>query len=417
MSAKVRYYLEQTVPELEDLQKKGLFDKNEINLIMRKRTDFEHRLASRGSKTRDYLKYVDYETNLERLRKKRYSRLSSVGLINTKPSISDWASERRILFIYDRAIQKFPNDLQIWEEYLNYAKKQKLFKKIYKIYTQLLQLHPTSIASWISAANFEYEYVGSAKNARTLFQRALRFNKDSKKLWISYTLFELSYITKLLSRRKILGLITEKQQRDHEASEQSNVEQHEEDDGMIQLPTVTHEELKGALNTLPDADMNMLGNPETNPALKGDVALTVAEIAIDTLFALKTNTTISEFEFKYQLCLEFITLFTKFEELNRLYLGQHMVDYLMRQFDHEPKAIVLDITLPLRYVSVNDVNFIDILQSCTNKYLAYKSKAQNVNDKADLKSLLSTFLTTKFLEDDSINDKTKQILHSIVKKL
>ncbi|ONH64868.1 U3 small nucleolar RNA-associated protein 6 [Cyberlindnera fabianii] len=400
MSAKVRYYLEQTVPELEDLQKK----------------DFEHRLASRGSKTRDYLKYVDYETNLERLRKKRYSRLSSVGLINTKPSISDWASERRILFIYDRAVQKFPNDLQILGGILK-LKKQKLFKKIYKIYTQLLQLHPTSIASWISAANFEYEYVGSAKNARTLFQRALRFNKDSKKLWISYTLFELSYITKLLSRRKILGLITEKQQRDHEASEQSNVEQHEEDDGMIQLPTVTHEELKGALNTLPDADMNMLGNPETNPALKGDVALTVAEIAIDTLFALKTNTTISEFEFKYQLCLEFITLFTKFEELNRLYLGQHMVDYLMRQFDHEPKAIVLDITLPLRYVSVNDVNEIDILQSCTNKYLAYKSKAQNVNDKADLKSLLSTFLTTKFLEDDSINDKTKQILHSIVKKL
>jgi U3 small nucleolar RNA-associated protein 6 len=412
MSSKVRYYLEQSVPELEDLQKKGLFDKQEINLVMRRRTDFEHRLSSRGSKPRDYLKYVEFETNLEKLRSKRYSRLSSVGLVHTKPSISDWASERRITFIYDRGVQKFPNDFQIWENYISFAKKQKMFKKIYKIYTQLLQLHPTSIASWISAANFEFEYVGSAKNARTLFQRSLRFNKDSKKLWLTYTIFELSYITKLLNRRKILGLMTEKQQLEHEASEKKAMEE----DGLIELPSVTDSELKGQLNSLPDVDMNMLGNPETNPALRGDVALTVFDVCMETLFKLKTNTNITEFEFKYGLCQEFLGVFDKFEALDRLYLGQHVVNYLIRQFAQEPKAVVLDVTLPLRNATFHDENLIEVLQAATKKYMAYKAKAQD-SEKSELKSLFSQFLSEKFLQDTSIEDKTKHIIVAITKRL
>lgn len=413
MSAKVRYYLEQSVPELEDLQKKGLFDKHEINLIMRRRTDFEHRLSSRGSKPRDYTKYAEYESNVEKLRRKRYTRLSSVGLVNTKPSISDWAYERRVSFIYDRAVQKFPNDFTIWEDYIRFARKQKMFKKIYKIYTQLLQLHPTSVASWISAANFEYEYVGSAKNARTLFQRALRFNQDSKKLWLTYTIFELSYITKLLTRRRILGLMTEKQQLEHEQSEAKSMGQ---DDGLIELPSVTNDELKSQLNTLPDADMNMLGNPETNPALRGDIALTVFDVCIETLYKLKRNTNISEFEFKYDLCLEFLSLMDKFDGLNREYLEQHVINYLMRQFQNEPSVVVLDVTLPIRNVSFENEQFVELLQSCTKKYLAYKAKLQDEHAKTELKSQFAKFLN-KYLEDESIEENTRQLIRAITKRL
>lgn len=416
--SKTRYYLEQSVPELEDLQKKGLFEKNEITMIMRRRTDFEHRINSRGSKSRDYLKYVEFETNLEKLRRKRYNRLSSVGLINTKPSISDWASERRVLFIFDRSIKKFPNDFALWEQYLNYAKRQKLFKKIYKVYTQLLQLHPTSVESWIDAAQFEFEVVGSAKNSRVLFQKGLRFNKDSKKLWLSYTIFELSYITKLLNRRKLLGLITEKQQLEHEKSEAAAAQDNEDDEGLIQLPSVSNEELKNELNSLPDADLNMLGNPETNPALKGDVALTIFEVCIQTLYNLKKNSTVqNEFEFKYSLCLEFLNIFGKFQDLNRLYLSAHVVQYLLQNFPDNVKVILLDIIGQLRFETVNNDSFIDSLQMATNKYLAYKTKLHSDQDRLDLKTQFSSYLTEDFLQDESIDEKTKQILHSIIKKL
>ncbi|CCH46381.1 U3 small nucleolar RNA-associated protein [Wickerhamomyces ciferrii] len=413
-----------SVPELEDLIKKGLFEKNEITMIMRRRTDFEHRINSRGSKARDYLKYVDFEKNLEKLRKKRYNRLSSVGLINTKPSISDWASERRILFILDRGVQKFPNEFQLWETLLQFAKEQKLFKKIYKIYTNLLQLHPTSINSWISAANFEYEYVGSAKNARILFQKGLRFNKDSKKLWLSYTIFELSYINKLINRRKILGLITEKQQYEHEKSEKlASKEQLENDEhsDLIQLSNydnISNDELKTQLNSLPDADLNMLGNPETNPALKGDVALTIFDICIETLSKLKTSTFQSEFEFKYDISKEFLKIFDKFEDLNREYLVGHVVNYLLNNFNNELDVLILDITLPLRNLSINSENFIDNLQISTKKFIAYKGKLNSNDDKSQLKLKFSSYLIENFLQNDEIEDENiKQILHSIIKKL
>jgi len=397
---------------------------------MRRRTDFEHRINSRGSKPRDYLKYVEFELNLEKLRKKKYKRLSSVGLINTKPSISDWAYERRILFIFDRSIKKFPNDFTLWENYLNFAKKQKLFKKIYKIYTNLLQLHPTSINSWINAANFEFEYIGSAKNARILFQKALRFNKDSKKLWLTYTIFELSYITKLINRRKLLGLITEKQQIEHEISERvaqkneyDNDEDNEDDDAhndLIQLPNISNEELKSELNNLPDADLNMLGNPETNPALKGDVALTIFDICINTLFNLKKSNIETEFEFKFKLCQDFLNIFIKFIDLNRLYLSNHIIEYLLINFPKEIEVIFLDITLPLKFedLNLNSNSFINSLQNSTKKYIAYKEKFINNNqDKLKLKSKYSNFLIENYLQLENIDEKTKIILQSIIKKL
>lgn len=398
-------------------------------MIMRRRTDFEHRINSRGSKPRDYLKYVEFELNLEKLRKKKYKRLSSVGLINTKPSISDWAYERRILFIFDRSIKKFPNDFTLWENYLNFAKKQKLFKKIYKIYTNLLQLHPTSINSWINAANFEFEYIGSAKNARILFQKALRFNKDSKKLWLTYTIFELSYITKLINRRKLLGLITEKQQIEHEISERvaqkNEYEDNDEDDDdahndLIQLPNISNEELKSELNNLPDADLNMLGNPETNPALKGDVALTIFDICINTLFNLKKSNIETEFEFKFKLCQDFLNIFIKFIDLNRLYLSNHIIEYLLINFPKEIEVIFLDITLPLKFedLNLNSNSFINSLQNSTKKYIAYKEKFINNNqDKLKLKSKYSNFLIENYLQLENIDEKTKIILQSIIKKL
>lgn len=413
--SKARYYLEQTVPELEDLQKKGLFEKQEITQIMRRRTDFEHRLNSRGSKTRDYLKYVEFEENLEKLRKKRYARLSKAGLINTKPSISDWASERRILFIFDRSIQKFPSDFLLWENYLNFAKKHKIFKKIYTIYNQLLQLHPTHVQSWLNAANFEYEVVGSAKNARNLFQKALRFNKDSSKLWIEYALFELSYVTKLLNRRKILGLVTEKQQLEHEASEQK-----EDFDGkdMIQVPSFTRDEARDQLNQLPDADLNMLGNPETNPALRGDVALTIFDIGIETLWNFKkSNQVIKEFDFKYDLALKFIEVFNKFSDLDRNYLNNHVVNYLTSNFGTQVKCMYLDITIPLVNLTIKDEAFIEMLQFSTKKYLTYKKKISDNAEQLELKNFFTQFIIERYLQDQKLDDKTKALLNTILKRL
>ncbi|CAI5756398.1 unnamed protein product [Candida verbasci] len=358
MADKVRYYLEQSVPELEDLQNKGLFDKNEITKIMRRRTDFEHRISGRGSKPSDFLRYCQYENNVEKLRKKRYNRLNSVGLIDLKPSISDWAGIRRIMFILDRATKKFPNDLELWNQYLKYAKENGAIKIIYKVYSSLLQLQPRNINAWLSACKYEFEINGNAKGTRILFQRALRINPDNLELWLNYCQFELTYVSKILARRKILSK-----------------EINEEDAAELTLPSEEHE------LDLPEVDIDMLGNPETNPALKGDVALAIFDAAPKTI----------------DVIYKFIELFDKFPDLND-YLNSHVLRYLQREYPDDINTKFIDITLPLK-----DGEF----QLSVNKFIAYQSK----NSDKELKNMF-----IKKLKDYQ-NEDNQVLLNAIIKKL
>lgn len=429
MAEKVRYYLEQSVPELEDLTKKGLFDKNEITMIMRRRTDFEHRIQGRGSKPRDFLKYAEFEGNLEKLRKKRYNRLSKVGLIETKPSLLDWAGPRRILFIFDRATRRYPGDLSIWGQYLKFAKANGAIKVIYKVYSRLLQLQPRNIDAWLSAAKYEFETNANAKGARVLFQRGLRFNPESLELWLSYAQFELTYISRLLARRKVLGLITEKQQKDHLQSESDNLQRAldkdsadmDVDSDVIILPQQTGEDvMKEELKHLPEADMNVLGNPETNPALRGDVALTVFDLCIPAI--LKTipasSTVITEESKTFEIVDSFLKIVDHFDDLNKDYLYMHVLNYLQSNYLKNFNTYLIDITLPIRKVTSASENLAGSLQLAVNKFMAYKVKIINPKEKEHLTLLFVEQLTNQFLldEDNKPTERVEGLLRAIIKK-
>ena len=143
---------------------------------MRKRTDFEHRLNSRGSSINDYMKYIVYETNVDKLRQKRVKRILQSSRSN---SLSDWSIQQRITFIYQRGTNKFPQDLKFWAMYLNFLKTRGAktsYKKIHNVYNQLLKLHPNNVDIWISCAKYEYEVHANFKSCRTVFQNGLRFN-------------------------------------------------------------------------------------------------------------------------------------------------------------------------------------------------------------------------------------------------
>lgn len=431
MAEKVRYYLERSVPELEDLTSKGLFDKNEITMIMRRRTDFEHRIQGRGSKPRDFLKYTDFELNLEKLRKKRYNRLAKVGLIDTKPSILDWAGPRRILFIFERATRRYPGDLTVWGHYLRYAKANGAIKVIYKVYSRLLQLQPRNIDAWLLAAKYEFETNANAKGARLLFQRGLRFNPESLELWLSYVQFELTYISRLLARRKVLGLITLKQQQEHQQSEEQKLQDaiardQTADDGsidVIELPQQTGEEaadINAELKHLPEVDMNMLGNPELNPALRGDVALTVFDLCVPAVLkSLVPNSTIVTPRDKtFEIANKFLEVVDKFEDLNREYLYLHVVSFLQAQYSHDLQTQLLDITLPLRAVSCTSPKLADALHLAVNKFIAYKTKLTRAADKEALTSMFVDHLDNQLLleEREKPSDKVVALVRAIIAK-
>lgn len=75
---KVHFQLESTLPELQDLEEKGLFTKVELRKITIQRTKHESALIKRAGKPEDYLKYAEYEMGIEKLRRLRWKRLGKL---------------------------------------------------------------------------------------------------------------------------------------------------------------------------------------------------------------------------------------------------------------------------------------------------------------------------------------------------
>ena len=116
------------------------------------------------------------------------------------------AGQQRIFFILDRATRKYHGDIGLWMQYLDFARKQKANKKLTQILTTVLRLHPTKPALWIYAANHALEEKSDMTEARSFMQRALRFCRSSKNLWLEYAKLEMMYISRTAARSRAIGL-------------------------------------------------------------------------------------------------------------------------------------------------------------------------------------------------------------------
>uniref|UniRef100_A0A7C8Z6V8 U3 small nucleolar RNA-associated protein 6 N-terminal domain-containing protein n=1 Tax=Opuntia streptacantha TaxID=393608 RepID=A0A7C8Z6V8_OPUST len=129
MADVVQYRLERMVPELDDLERRGLFNRREIAEIVKTRRKFEYRLKRPSPLKDDFLEYIEYEKQLDRLRllrRKSVSReLKEKGNKKMKKSVSDFAGVRRIIELYRMATSRFKGDLQLWFQYLEFCKERK----------------------------------------------------------------------------------------------------------------------------------------------------------------------------------------------------------------------------------------------------------------------------------------------------
>lgn len=129
MADVVQYKLERMVKELDDLERRNLFSKLEISVIVKQRRKFEYRLKRPSPLKQDYLNYIDYEKNLDNLRilrRKAVSReLKSKGNKRMKKSVSDYSGISRIVEIYKMATNRFKGDLDIWFQYLEFCRQKR----------------------------------------------------------------------------------------------------------------------------------------------------------------------------------------------------------------------------------------------------------------------------------------------------
>ncbi|XP_054859608.1 U3 small nucleolar RNA-associated protein 6 homolog isoform X2 [Eublepharis macularius] len=200
MAERVERRLEERVPELEQLERVGLFSRREVKAVIKKTSALEYKIQRRALHKEDFISYIQYEINLLSLIKKRRSR---IGYSFKKDEI-EYSIVQRIHGLFKRATTKWKDDIQLWLSHVAFCKKWNRKIQLSKVFSSMLALHPNKPALWIMAAKWEMEDRLSPESARHLFLRALRFHPECPKLYQEYFRMELMHAEKQRREKKAL---------------------------------------------------------------------------------------------------------------------------------------------------------------------------------------------------------------------
>ncbi|KAI9822313.1 MAG: U3 snoRNP protein [Pycnora praestabilis] len=386
-SDKARFFLEQSVPELQELERKKIFTKEEITSISKKRSDFEHKINARGSHPSDFARYVEFEINLESLRRKRVKRLG----IKT----SGHAGHRRIFFVLERATRKFYGDVGLWMQYIEFARKEKANRKLLQILTSVLRLHPTRPELWIYAARYSMDSQADMTAARSYMQRGLRFCKNSKELWLEYAKLEMVYIAKIAARRQILGLDRTRSPTNQDPSRQKS------DEDMIELPEITAEDINPSLKGDRSVDETTLQTLDSTPALTGAIPIAIFDAGM------------KQFQNSIDLGGRFFDMFVEFEKVPCLQtILQHVVDKLLVAAPTSTLALVPWIRQPAVGIEVTSVKFPSAVAICLERL---KSSLHNSVETATLALKIIDWLWP-FLSNEELDPSIHKVLSAKLRK-
>lgn len=200
MAEGVQFQLERQLEELEQMVHCGLFTKPETSAIIKKRKQCEYKVHRHSKSKEDYLQYIQYESSVLALLRKRRER---EGYTFRKKEI-DHSILNRIHSLFKAALKRFQDDVSLWLTYIQFCKEKKNHSMISRTFSDLLAIHNQDPSLWIMAAQWELEDNKDAETARSLLQRGLRFLGESVILWKEYLRMELINVETMRKRMQVL---------------------------------------------------------------------------------------------------------------------------------------------------------------------------------------------------------------------
>ncbi|KAI3325565.1 U3 small nucleolar RNA-associated protein 6-domain-containing protein [Xylariaceae sp. AK1471] len=394
VSEKARFYLEQAVPQLREFEAKGIFNADEIRSLVRKRTDYEHIVLSPGNKAQDWLNYVAWERSLETLRAKRCRRLEI-------RASSKHTGEGRVFGILERAVNRHPGSLELWNEYLSYAKHTRATKRYRKVMTRALRMHPTKPELWVLAGQRSAGN-GDMQAARGFFMRGARFCTREPTVWLEYAKCEMEWLEKMDARKGKKG-----------GAEKALQEQAEHDDDEIKL---------GDDESDDDVDENgrlIIPNPDSvvakkvfddetasklksNPALDGAIPLAIFDIAKKQPFF---NAAVAE---------KFFNVFALFSQISvHARIIQHVLDGMNELYPNDIATSYCYIRQPLIGLDASTPAYPKALKETLSRIkssLATTTNSKNLSTK--LRSWLEALLSSQDL-DTGIHTVLEYTIHTL----
>ncbi|KAJ2891482.1 hypothetical protein MKZ38_000326 [Zalerion maritima] len=201
---KARYFLEKSTPQLHSLKTLGIFTDEEIKTLVSTRSEHEHIVLSSGSSPSQWLSYIDWDVSLENLRLRRCRKLHV-------HNSSSHVGEARIFKTFERAVERHPASLELWERYLDFAeeKTSAAGRKWNTVWNRAVRLHSRNAGLWIRGAMKMAEH-GDMNKARERFMYGCRNcvggGKDggeAAKVWTQYAKAELEWLARTEKKLKL----------------------------------------------------------------------------------------------------------------------------------------------------------------------------------------------------------------------
>jgi U3 small nucleolar RNA-associated protein 6 len=363
----------------------------EISAIARKRSDFEHIVNARGSEVSDYVRYAAYEQNLESLKKKRLQRFGIKNFTH--------GGQRRTFFIFERATRKFPGDIQLWMQYLDYTRSVKAHKRLGKVFTAVLRLHPTKAELWVVAARYAIQTEGELGAARSYLQRGLRFCPRDKPLWIEYCRLEMRYIEKTAEHLFVLGA-----SRPAEAMNSATSESSEQNAAGLAL--VEEAQNIGSTITAANPDDKMaLDSMATTPVLSGAIPMAIFDSAM------------KEFDGDAVLAEQFFDTVAEFHHLTCCgTILKHIFQLLQRQVPATSNWALCSYKMPLVGIEPTSSKFPMALRHALQMLRAAMGQQRRAKTKYQTAQKAAIALLP-LVTDDTVDHEVKKVVHTVLKQM
>lgn len=334
--------------------------------------------------------------NLDSLRRRRVKRLG-VKVLNH-------AGQRRIFFILERGTKKFPGDLGLWMQYLNFAKKQKANKKVQGILTRVVRLHPTKAEVWVLAAGWAVEG-GDVQEARGLLQRGVRFCGGQGGIWVEWGRVEMGWVARVVGRRKILGI--------DGGQVEARLEGGEGIEGdVVKLPKITAEDMRPDAAVGTGVDEQQLEKLGKSPALEGAIPVAIFDEAM------------RQFKNDEKLGLQFFDMVAGFDELPcTAKILDHILGVLQQAAPESPDVLIRHIRQPAFGLHPTAIGFPTKLGVCLERMrIAFKSliPSSTAPGTARSRAILDGYIIVwllQYLEVDDLDSDIRRIIVATLKKV
>ncbi|POS87751.1 hypothetical protein EPUL_000517 [Erysiphe pulchra] len=393
-SDKARFYLEHSVPQLQEFRLKKIFSEEEIKALVKKRSNFEHRILSRGCQPVEFARYAAWEIGLEKLRKKRCKRLQIKSFMHN--------GQAKILNIFDRGTKKHPGDIALWTSYLEYLKAAKANKKLKVALTSALRLHPTKPELWLYAAKWSLESEININGAREYMIRGTRFCVNCSELWTEYAKLEMIYLSKIEIRRKILKLDKPTSDITLKGLKSSHDSTFDDLKDMIPIPDAKIDTLLQNMVEHDTVKTEAVKDPMTTPALNGAIPLAIYDAAQKQSF------------FCASIAAKFFDMFTSFTEVRCLpKILQCVCESMLRLYPTDPLTLDCYSRQPIIGKNYSSPEFPQALGISLQRI---SESLEKLNDKFQYSELTRIWIN-KILEFDDLDIGIRTVLKSVLRKI